>query len=226
MKVFWVSKRLAFGSAIRTSQHVEQLQAWAITHVINLRHGKHGKKVRQFKSLWLPFRDDMKPRPRWFYRDALRFYKRAMRKPQSQSVGDVPSRNEPQPIPLVFFVARRIRVYHTHEHRRPYSALDHEPSSPPPIERVVKSSWLWNGQTRSTPKINQQYPIRGRQREGPTDNRLLGVQHRHSGASAQNTSERRKARKILSRKRLRDIEQAALLATKAKLPAGFTATVS
>ena len=84
MKVFWVSKRLAFGSAIRTSQHVEQLQAWGITHVINLRHGKHGKKVRQFKSLWLPFRDDMKPRPRWFYRDALRFYKRAMRKPQSK----------------------------------------------------------------------------------------------------------------------------------------------
>jgi hypothetical protein len=32
--------------------------------------------------------------------------------------------------------------------------------------------------------------------------------------------------KVLSRKRLRDIEQAALLTTKAKLPAGFTATVS
>jgi hypothetical protein len=32
--------------------------------------------------------------------------------------------------------------------------------------------------------------------------------------------------KVLSRKRLRDIEQAALLTTKAKLPAGFTAKVS
>jgi protein-tyrosine phosphatase len=80
MKVFWVSKRLVFGSAIRTSQQVEQLRALGVTHVINLRHGKHGKKVREFKSLWLPFRDDMKPRPRWFYRDALDFYKRAMRR--------------------------------------------------------------------------------------------------------------------------------------------------
>jgi protein-tyrosine phosphatase len=42
------------------------------------------KKVREFKNLWLPFRDDMKARPRWFYRDALRFYKRAMRKPQTK----------------------------------------------------------------------------------------------------------------------------------------------
>ena len=48
---------------------------------------------------------------------------------------------------------------------------------------------------------------------------ILGPRHK-------TLAERRKARKILSRKRLRDIEQAALLATKAKLPAGFTATVS
>ena len=84
MKVFWVSKRLAFGSAITTWGHVEQLRALGITHVVNLRHGKHGKKVRQFKNLWLPFRDDLKPRPRWFYRRALRFYRRAMRKPQAK----------------------------------------------------------------------------------------------------------------------------------------------
>jgi len=32
--------------------------------------------------------------------------------------------------------------------------------------------------------------------------------------------------KVLSRKKLRQIEQAALVTTKAKLPAGFTATVS
>jgi protein-tyrosine phosphatase len=84
MKVFWVSKRLGFGSAIATWQHVEQLQALGITHIINLRHGKHGKKVREFKSLWLPFRDDMKPRPRWFYRHALRFYNRAIHKPNTK----------------------------------------------------------------------------------------------------------------------------------------------
>ena len=39
-------------------------------------------------------------------------------------------------------------------------------------------------------------------------------------------SQRRAIHKVLSRKRLRDIEQAALLVTKAKLPPGFTATVS
>ncbi len=44
MKVFWVSKRLAFGSAKRTSQHVEQLQALGVTHVINLRHGNMARK--------------------------------------------------------------------------------------------------------------------------------------------------------------------------------------
>ena len=84
MKAFWVSKRLAFGSAITTWGHVKQLQAMGITHVVNLRHGKHGKKIRQFNSLWLPFKDDLKPRPKWFYRSALRFYRKAMRRPKSK----------------------------------------------------------------------------------------------------------------------------------------------
>jgi hypothetical protein len=48
---------------------------------------------------------------------------------------------------------------------------------------------------------------------------ILGPRH-------EKLAERRKARKILSRKRLRVIEQAALLAAKAKLPAGFRATLS
>jgi hypothetical protein len=39
-------------------------------------------------------------------------------------------------------------------------------------------------------------------------------------------SQRQAIHKVLSRKRLRDIERAALITTKAKLPAGFTATVS
>jgi hypothetical protein len=39
-------------------------------------------------------------------------------------------------------------------------------------------------------------------------------------------SQRKAIHKVLSRKHLRDIEQAALLTTKAELPAGFTATVS
>jgi hypothetical protein len=48
---------------------------------------------------------------------------------------------------------------------------------------------------------------------------ILGPRH-------EKLAERRKARRVLSRKRLRQIEQAALLATKAKLPAGFSAIVS
>jgi hypothetical protein len=84
MQVFWVSKRLAFGSAITTWGHVEQLQALGITHVVNLRHGNHNKKIRQFKNLRLSFRDDKKPRPNWFYRHALRFYLKAIRKPNSK----------------------------------------------------------------------------------------------------------------------------------------------
>ena len=79
MKAFWVTKRLAFGSAITAWRHVDQLKAQGVTHVINLRHGKHGKKIRQFKNLWLPFRDDKKPRPAWFYSRALRFYAAALK---------------------------------------------------------------------------------------------------------------------------------------------------
>jgi hypothetical protein len=48
---------------------------------------------------------------------------------------------------------------------------------------------------------------------------ILGPRH-------EKVAERRKARKILSRKRLRLIEAAALLATKNKLPAGFRAMLS
>jgi hypothetical protein len=46
------------------------------------------------------------------------------------------------------------------------------------------------------------------------------------GPGYKSVANRHKVRKLLSRKRLRDIEQEALLATRAKLPAGFTATVS
>ena len=84
MKAWFVTKRLAFGSAITTWGHVEQLQALGITHVINLRSKKHGKKICQFKSLHLPFKDDLRPRPKWFHRRALKFYQKAMRQPKSK----------------------------------------------------------------------------------------------------------------------------------------------
>jgi protein-tyrosine phosphatase len=80
VKVFFVAKRLAFGSAITTWPNVERLRDLGITHVINLQRNKNNKKVRQFEWLWLPFKDDKKPRPRWFYKKALKFHERAMRR--------------------------------------------------------------------------------------------------------------------------------------------------
>lgn len=77
MKAFFVSKRLAFGSAIKTKTHVKQLRALGITHVINLRRSNN-RKVEKFAHLWLPFKDDKRPRPRWFYKRTLKFYRKAM----------------------------------------------------------------------------------------------------------------------------------------------------
>jgi len=78
MKVFWVSERLAFGSALSSWQDVRRLHSMGLTHVINLRSSRRYRtKLRSFHRLWLPFPDDKKRRPARFYRDALRFYKRA-----------------------------------------------------------------------------------------------------------------------------------------------------
>lgn len=79
MRAFFVSKRLAFGSAIKTKTHVKQLQALGITHVINLRRSNN-RKVQKFAHLWLPFKDDKKPRPRWFYKRTLKFYRKVMKR--------------------------------------------------------------------------------------------------------------------------------------------------
>lgn len=79
MKAFFVTKRLAFGSAVTTWSHAEKLRALGITHIINLRWSQNNAKVRQFEHIWLRFHDDKKPRPRWFYRRALKFYKKAIK---------------------------------------------------------------------------------------------------------------------------------------------------
>jgi protein-tyrosine phosphatase len=84
MRAYFVNRRLAFGSAITTWSHVEQLQALGITHVINLRRNRHGKKIKAFKNLWLPFWDDKKPRPRWFYKQARSFFEKGMREPNAK----------------------------------------------------------------------------------------------------------------------------------------------
>jgi predicted protein tyrosine phosphatase len=77
MRVFFVNDRLAFGSAIKTWQHVDKLRAVGITHVVNLRR-RENRKMQAFRYLWLRFADNKKPRPPWFYHRALAFYRRAM----------------------------------------------------------------------------------------------------------------------------------------------------
>jgi len=84
VKAFFVSERLAFGSAIKTKTHVKQLLALGITHVINLRWSENNAKVRKFEHVWLPFHDDKKPRPRWFYKRTLKFYRKAMKRPDAK----------------------------------------------------------------------------------------------------------------------------------------------
>jgi hypothetical protein len=83
MKAFFVSKRLAFGSAIKTKAHVKKLRALGITHVINLRRYNNGQ-IEKFSALWLPFKDDFKPRPRWFYKQTLKFYKKVAKQPDGK----------------------------------------------------------------------------------------------------------------------------------------------
>jgi protein-tyrosine phosphatase len=78
VKAFFVSERLAFGSAIKTKTHAKKLRTLGITHIINLRQSNN-KQIQKFSYLWLPFPDDMKPRPRCFYRRTLKFYRKAMK---------------------------------------------------------------------------------------------------------------------------------------------------
>jgi len=84
MKVFWVGKRLAFGSTIHNWEDVRRLHELGVTHLVNLRCKRCRTKLRSFHGLWLPFPDDKEPRPNCFYRDALRFYQKAMRRPKSK----------------------------------------------------------------------------------------------------------------------------------------------
>lgn len=79
LRVYFVSKRLAFGSAVRTSGHAQELRSLGITHIVNLRWSRNNAKVRSFPHIWLRFHDDKKPRPRWFYRRALKFYRKALK---------------------------------------------------------------------------------------------------------------------------------------------------
>jgi len=83
MVVFFVGKRLAFGSKATRLRHVERLRGMGITHIIDVRKYP-AKKLDQFKRICLNFKDDARPRPPWFYSRALAFYKKAMRQPGSK----------------------------------------------------------------------------------------------------------------------------------------------
>ena len=63
----------------QAKNHVKQLRTLGITHVINLRRS-HNRQIQKFKHLWLPFKDNAKPRPRWFYKPTLKFYRKAMKR--------------------------------------------------------------------------------------------------------------------------------------------------
>lgn len=83
MVVFFVKKRLAFGSKATRLRHVERLRAMGITHIIDVRKYR-AKKLDRFKRICLNFNDDGRPRPEWFYSRALAFFKKAMRQPGSK----------------------------------------------------------------------------------------------------------------------------------------------
>jgi hypothetical protein len=83
MVVFFVGNRLAFGSKATRLRHIQRLRAMGITHIIDVRKYR-AKKLDQFKRISLNFKDDARPRPRWFYSRALSFYKKAMRQPGSK----------------------------------------------------------------------------------------------------------------------------------------------
>ena len=83
MIVFFVGKRLAFGSKATRLRHVERLRALGITHIIDVRKYR-AKKLDQFKRICLSFKDDARPRPSWYYSRALSFYKQAMKQPDAR----------------------------------------------------------------------------------------------------------------------------------------------
>ena len=83
MVVFFVGKRLAFGSKATRLRHVERLRTMGITHIIDVRKYR-AKKLDLFKRICLNFKDDARPRPQWFYSRALAFYKKAMSQPGSK----------------------------------------------------------------------------------------------------------------------------------------------
>jgi protein-tyrosine phosphatase len=78
--VFFVNERLAFGSRVTRKTHCEKLKSLGITHVVNLRTTK-ARRLKEFKRIWLGFKDDGKRRPASFYRRALSFYCKAIKRP-------------------------------------------------------------------------------------------------------------------------------------------------
>jgi rhodanese-related sulfurtransferase len=81
--VYFVTKRLAFGSKVRLNRHVDKLRGLGITHVIDVRLYP-SKKLRKFKTIHLNFKDNARARPMWFYARALCFYRIALERQNSK----------------------------------------------------------------------------------------------------------------------------------------------
>jgi hypothetical protein len=60
MIVFFVSKRLAFGSKVRLNRHVDRIRELGVTHVIEVRLYP-SKKLRKFKTIHVNLRTTRAP---------------------------------------------------------------------------------------------------------------------------------------------------------------------
>lgn len=83
MKMFFAHPRLAFGGTLKNVKDVEKVANAGITHVINLRR-EDNPNLQWFDNLWVPFKDDKEPRPRWFFNQILKFAKKALSDPKSK----------------------------------------------------------------------------------------------------------------------------------------------
>ena len=75
MRIYFVNDRLSFGSAVSSEKDIRQLLRRGITHVINLRRTNVNLKDH-FNCVWLPRRNDYRPRTTLFYRKALNAFRK------------------------------------------------------------------------------------------------------------------------------------------------------
>ena len=183
-KLFWASKRLAFGSAVTTWGHVEKLQTLGITHVIGLRHGKHGKKIREFESLWLPFKDED---PNHVRIGSVVVRCSSTRKACvgriSQSPLHVPSRRFAEAASLTYLLLRADGLRPT---RAKSTVLKSQTTRPRGSQQTGESGRKLSHRHRMMQQIiSAANPNQERHHETSADHSVLGVFHRHRWSKVQ-----------------------------------------